>query len=83
MCKDADGLSLECEDRQDPVEIVKLITKSNSFSKNSYWKIGNYYRIERTNKKVKEWLEVCIGDVISDKFVINNRDESLIFCCFI
>ena len=32
MRKDADALSLECENKQDPVEIVKLV-KSNSFRK--------------------------------------------------
>ena len=31
--KDADALSLECENKQDPVEIVKLVTKSNLFRK--------------------------------------------------
>ena len=31
--KDADALSFECENKQDPVEIVKLSTKSNSFRK--------------------------------------------------
>ena len=30
--KDADALSLECENKQDPLEIVKLV-KSNSFTK--------------------------------------------------
>ena len=33
LYKDADPLSLECENKQDPVEIVKLVTKSNSFRK--------------------------------------------------
>ena len=33
LCKDADALSLESENKQDPVEIVKLVTKSNSFRK--------------------------------------------------
>ena len=32
MRKDTDVLSLECENKQDPVEIVKLV-KSNSFRK--------------------------------------------------
>ena len=31
--KDADALSLEFENKQDPVEIVKLVIKSNSFRK--------------------------------------------------
>ena len=36
MCslrKDADALSLEFDNKQDPVEIVKLFTKPNSFRK--------------------------------------------------
>ena len=33
LCKDADALSLECENRLDPVELIKLVTKSNSFRK--------------------------------------------------
>ena len=36
MCslrEDADVLSLECDNKEDPVEIVKLFTKPNSFRK--------------------------------------------------
>ena len=38
QCKDADALSLKCENKQDPVEKVKLVTKSNSFRKTAHEK---------------------------------------------
>ena len=36
--------------------------------------------MERSNNKVREWLEKCIEGVISDKFAMNNDSGNLIFC---
>lgn len=75
LYKDADALSREFEIKQDPVETVKLVAKSSSFRKAAIEKEG-YFRIERINSKVWEWLEKCIDDVISDKFAMNNHGEA-------
>ena len=50
--KGADAPSLECENKQDPIEKVNLVTKPNSLRKTAIVKREGYFRIERSNNKV-------------------------------
>ena len=54
--KDADGLSLECENNQNPVEIVKLI-KSYSFRKTAIEKEKAISELKEAITKLENDLE--------------------------
>ena len=54
--KDADALSLECENKQDPVEIVKLF-KSNSFRKTAIEKEKAISKLKEAIKKLENDLK--------------------------
>ena len=48
LCKGADAPSLKCENKQDPIEKVNLVTKPNSLRKTAIVKREGYFRIERS-----------------------------------
>ena len=52
LLKDADALSLECENKQDPVEIIKLV-KSNSFRKTAIEKEKAISELKETITKLE------------------------------
>ena len=55
--KDANYISLECENKQDPVEIVKLVTKSNSFRKTAIEKEKAISELKKAITKLENYLK--------------------------